>query len=172
MTLAFRTERDAKEYLIDRILAESERHGVPLADLERKTLYFSETGWTLPDMLEVNAEFEREFDNEEYERKIAGLVREIEKRNQITGGEQQSRWDDAIVKLGEGDHYLLVLIDLGRSAEPGRLSKWLPVFNLYGTGKVRPHRDFLRLIIVGLVLLLVFMAAVVLESWLKNRFGN
>lgn len=164
----FQTERQAKEYLVERIVSEARREQVPLSEIERKMLYFSETGWTLPNMLEVNAEFERDYDNAEYEQKIAGLVREIQNQNETAGGVEQSRWDDAVVKLSEGDHYLLVLVDLGRSSPSGPLSKWLPVGDFYGTGKVRPRGDFLRLVVVALAMVFVMFAVVVIESWLKK----
>jgi hypothetical protein len=168
MTVCFQTERQAKEYLVERIVAEAQSEQVPLSEVERKMLYFTESGWTLPNILEVNAEFERDYDNEEYEQKIAGLVREIDKQYETTGGDDQAKWDDAIVKLAEGDHYLLVLVGLGRSSPARQFSKWLPAGNFYGTGKVRPPGDFLRLIAVALVLAAVMLAVVVIESWLKK----
>jgi hypothetical protein len=169
---AFRTEREAKKYLVAQIVAEAKREDVPLADLERKMLYFSETGWTLPNMLEVNAEFERNYNNDEYEEKIAALVRTIEKQNEIAGNDQQARWDDAILKLSEGDHYLLVLIDQGHSPDPRPYSKWLPAFNLYGTGRRRPPGDFIRLILVAFVAILIIVPLVFLSAWIKDRLGN
>jgi hypothetical protein len=63
MSNRFSDVRDAKEYLIDRVVDEAQLQGMPLSDLERKMLYFSETGWTLPDMEEVNAAFERTLTN-------------------------------------------------------------------------------------------------------------
>jgi hypothetical protein len=164
----FQTERQAKEYLVERIVAESLRERVPLSEVEHKMLYFTESGWTLPNILEVNAEFERDHDNEEYEQKIAGLVREIEKQNETAGGYEQYRWDDAVVKLSEGDHYLLVLIGLGRSSPARQFSKWPPARSFYGTGKVRPPGDFLRLIVVALAVAFAMIAVVVIESWLKK----
>jgi hypothetical protein len=164
----FKTERQAKEYLVERIVAQARREQVPLSEIERKMLYFTESGWTLPGILEVNAEFERNYDYEEYEQKIAGLVRQIEMQNATANGDEQSRWNDAVVKLSEGDHYLLVLIGLGRPS-PGRsLSKWLPARNFYGTGEVRSPGDFLRLIVAAFAVLFVMFAFVVIESWLKK----
>ena len=63
--LCFRTQREAKEYLAERIVSEAVREGVPLSEIERKMLYFSETDWTLPNILEINAEFERDYDQNE-----------------------------------------------------------------------------------------------------------
>jgi hypothetical protein len=165
---SFQTEREAKEYLIAQIVGEAEREAIPLSDIERKMLYFSETGWTLPNILKINAEFEPEYDNDEYEQKIAGLVREIEKRNEAENKDAQSTWDDAVAKLSEGDHYLLVLIDLGPNSTARWFSKWLPATNSYGTGKGRPPGDLFRLIVVALVLGFAMFAAVVIESWLKK----
>lgn len=168
----FQSEREAKEYLIGRITAQAKQQGVPLSDVERKMLYFSETSWALPGMLDINTEFERDYDNAEYEQKIARLVREIERGNAGVGGEEQSKWDDAVVKLSEGDHYLLVLIDLGCSSASRLSSKWLPAFDFYGTGKARPRGDLLRLILVAFAATLIMIPVVFLASWLKNRLGN
>jgi hypothetical protein len=159
----FKTERDAKEHLIARISAKAQQQGIELSEVERKMLYFSETGWTLPGILDVNAEFERDYDNDEYESKIAGVVRSIEQNNSELGGSEQSLWDEAVIKLSEGDHYLLVLIGLGRSAPDRRLSSWLPAA---GVVNKRPNGDFFRLIVVAFAVL----AAVAVVFWLRSRF--
>ena len=44
-------------------------------------LYFTENYWTLPDMMEVNEAFDRDYDTAEYEKKIAQLVRHARARN-------------------------------------------------------------------------------------------
>jgi hypothetical protein len=64
----FAAPRDAKEFLINRIVTEAQRQSVSLSDVERKMLYFSETAWTLPDIEEVNEAFDREYDQAKYER--------------------------------------------------------------------------------------------------------
>jgi hypothetical protein len=38
-------------------------------------LYFSETAWTLPDIMEVNSTFDRDYDQKKYEQKIRELSR-------------------------------------------------------------------------------------------------
>jgi hypothetical protein len=67
----FPSARDAKEFLVSRIVAESQREGVSLSEVERKMLYFSESAWTLPDIAEVNDAFDREYNQAEYEQKLA-----------------------------------------------------------------------------------------------------
>jgi hypothetical protein len=102
--------RDAKEFLVSRIVDESEREGVPLSEIERKMLYFSETGWSLPDMLEVNAEFDRDYDSGEYEQKIAGLIRNLRAGMRERNTRESEDWEVAVRVLSQEDHYLLVLI--------------------------------------------------------------
>ncbi len=76
---AFHSGRQAKEFLISEIIAEAQRENVALSDVERKMLYFTETGWTLPDIMKVNEDFDREYNQDEYERKIANLLVSITK---------------------------------------------------------------------------------------------
>ena len=65
----FATAREAKEYLVRRILAQAKQDGVPLSDVERDMLYFSETGWTLPNMMTISQNFDQNHDQDEYERR-------------------------------------------------------------------------------------------------------
>ncbi len=111
-------------------------------------------------MLKVNEEFERDYDNGEYEAKIAGVIRRIENRQDRTQDEMDT-WNKAVLKLSGEDHYLLVLIDLAgrRSSEPSSWNRWLPSMNPHGTK--RPRGDVFRLILTAIVLcaiLLVLMA--------------
>ena len=50
---AFHSGREAKEFLISEIVAEARRENVALSDVERKMLYFTESGWTLPDIMKL-----------------------------------------------------------------------------------------------------------------------
>jgi hypothetical protein len=77
---AFHTGREPKEFLISKIVEEAQRENVPLSDVERKMLYFTESGWTLPDIMKVSEDFDREYDQDKYERKIAKLVRKADSR--------------------------------------------------------------------------------------------
>ena len=97
----FSSQRAAKEYLIGQLVAEAEREGKPLSEIERKMLYFSETGRTLPGIMEVNSEFERDYDNDEYERKICGLGQAVEAQLKNAGAEESGKWHAAIEKLAK-----------------------------------------------------------------------
>ena len=131
----FGNAREAKEFLVSSIVSEASLENVPLSEIERKELFFSETGWTLPDMLRVNEEFERIYDSGEYERKIANLIRNARKRAERTDFEGGKSWIDAIEILSKEDHYILVMIkQAGGSTRPrGDLLKlFLTAFAIIG----------------------------------------
>lgn len=143
----FSSVRNAKEYLVGKIVAEAEREGKPLSEIERKMLYFSETDWTLPEIMEVNAAFERDYDERDYERKIAGLARAIEAQLAEADEQESDNWYAAIEKLSEGDHYLLVLINYVSAA---------------ATESARPRGDLLKLWLTAFVIACGLIALFVL----------
>jgi hypothetical protein len=150
--------RRAKENLADRIVAEAQREGIALSEVERKMLYFSETGWTLPEMAEVNEEFDRDYDQDAYEQKIGGLVCSLRARTDRSE-EEIAAWDEAVAKLSDGDHYLLVLITAGEKSASGLRSPWMPQIDL---NRARPQGDTIRLILVACaVCVVLFMLLVV-----------
>jgi hypothetical protein len=113
---SFATARDAKEFLVGRIVAESQREGVPLSEVERKMLYFSETAWTLPNIGEVNDAFDREYNQAEYERKIGMLIRSLCTNARANNREELDVWTEAVGAIRREDHYLLVLIGAAESS--------------------------------------------------------
>lgn len=119
MSQRFSDARAAKEYLIERIVAQAEQDGIDLSETERKMLYFTESGWTLPDIAEVSAKFDEEYDQDEYEAKIAQVVRRV---HEMATKADEETWDEAVTVLSLEDHYLLVLINprltRGRAARP------------------------------------------------------
>ncbi len=102
-----------KEFLISQILEEAEREDVTLSEIERKMLQFTETQESLPDIYDVNDQFEREYDTAKYEKKVAGLVRNAYRRGCKESGETKGRWKKAIADLRKEDHYLLVMVNQG-----------------------------------------------------------
>lgn len=128
----FDSAREAKEYLIGLIVAQADGDGVALSDVERKMLYFSETAWTLPDMMAVSREFDETYDQDAYEDKIGGIVGRI--FDERDGGRADEDWDRAVALLAREDHYLLVLIAVADRA-PAVKGRW----------------DRVRLILAGLV---------------------
>jgi hypothetical protein len=111
--------RDAKEFVVAEIVEQARLEGSALSEVERKMLYFSESGWALPDMAEVADAFHRAYGDDDYERKIARLIRAARKR---TGGKNVAAWMHAVAVLSKGDHYLLVMINQAGSGEDRHVS--------------------------------------------------
>ena len=112
----FDTSRDAKEFIVSRIVMEAQRHHVPLSEVETKMLYFSETARTLPDIREVNEAFDRDYDRVEYEQKITRLIRELcANALEHNRGDFES-WTEAVRVIRGEDHYLLVMISAANAS--------------------------------------------------------
>src|ERR1700686_283541 len=106
----FGNPREAKEFLISRIAEQAQRDRIPLSEIERKELYFSESGWTLPDIMSVNEAFERDYDQDSYEKRIKKLVREARNRARKEAPQDIKSWSDAIRILRKEDHYISVML--------------------------------------------------------------
>jgi hypothetical protein len=129
----------AKEFLISKVVQEAASSHVQLSDVERKMLYFTEAYPSLPDIIEVNAEFERNYDSDEYERKIAQLLRSARARASQSSPSGEQEWRDALNTLRKEDHYILVMVSLafGRdSAAEGHRLRDLLIYTAVGIGVV------------------------------------
>ena len=140
---AFHSGREAKEFLISRIIAETQRENIPLSEFEHKMLYFTESGWTPPDMTAVSEHFDSEYNQNEYEHKIARLIRNAAKHDRKESRDEYDTWWDAIHFLRREDHYISVMIRIAG---------------------LRPANDLLRLLVTALafaacLLLVVFLLA-------------
>ncbi len=100
----------AKQFLISKVIEEAEFEHLSLTEVERKMLYFTEVHPTLPDIYEVNAEFERDYDSDKYEAKIVGLLKNARNRDHAQSPTLNQEWQDAIEALKEEDHYILVMV--------------------------------------------------------------
>ncbi len=145
----FRSVREAKEYLVGVIAKEAENTGTPLTEVERKMLYFTETGWTLPDMKEVSSEFDRNCDQDKYEDKIASIVARIDARLAQERQDGRMAWDRALEKLSEGDHYLLVLVNAAT-----------------------PHRKAVRHNLKILIIAVLFFVLAAVNFWFRKWLWN
>lgn len=143
---AFHSGREAKEYLISELVAEAQRENIPLSEVERKMLYFTESGWTLPDIMKVYEDFDREYDQVKYEQKIAKLVTKADRRIRKGSREDYDRWWAAIRFLQREDHYISVMIRLA---------------------DLRPRGDQLKLFAAGLGI----VTCIFIWTFLSNRFS-
>jgi hypothetical protein len=134
----------AKQFLISKVLQEAEFSHVQLSEIEKKMLYFTEENPKRPDFLEINAEFERDYDADEYEDKIASLLRNSRERDTQSFANQEQEWKDAIDTLRKEDHYILVMVRLAFG---------------YGAGSGRKHRfrDFVIYVAIGIGLVVALL---------------
>jgi hypothetical protein len=106
----FSDDRGALDFIASRLAEEAQREGVAFSDVERKMLYFSEIAWTLPDIWDVNDKFDRDYDQDVYERKISQLIKNAVNRARKDQPEEYKGWADAIRHLSKEDRYLLVMV--------------------------------------------------------------
>jgi len=113
---------DAKQFLIARVLREAELEHVPLSEIEKKMLHFTEGHPSLPDIHQVNDEFERNYNSDEYEAKVAGLLKNARDRDSQSSPNREEEWKEALTALKKEDHYILVMVSqaFGSSAPTGR----------------------------------------------------
>jgi hypothetical protein len=100
----------AKQFLISKVVEQAALEHLPLSEIEKKMLHFTEAHPSLPDIYEVNAEFERDYDSDDYEAKITGLLRRSRERDRKESAVQALQWDDSVEALKAEDHYLLVMV--------------------------------------------------------------
>ena len=105
--------REAKDFLVQQTAEQASIEGVPLSDLERRMMYFTESGEMPEDFIQLNDEFEAQFNTAKFEAKIAKLLHHAYRRARTENNETRKRFDAAIKSLRRGDHYLLVMWDSG-----------------------------------------------------------
>lgn len=141
----FTTDHEATAFLVGRIVEQARRDGVAFSQVEQKMLSFSETDSTLPDIAEVNGAFDREYNQAQYESKVARIIRQLRARMRQENAAELEIWNNAVEKLRQGDHYLLVMIDQAGGAK-------------------RPRGDLVRLILTGLGISAVLLVLAILMS--------
>lgn len=99
----------AKQFLISKVIEEAGIEGVALSDVEKKMLEFTEVNSPPPDVYEANDQFEREYDSDQYEAKIATLLKNARERDAKNSAIAEQQWKDALESLKEEDHYILVM---------------------------------------------------------------
>jgi hypothetical protein len=141
----------AKQFLISRIVEEAGVEQVDLSDIEKKMLYFTETQPSLPDIYEINTEFEQNYDSDEYENKISNLLQNARARDSAHAVQLKEMWADAITTLKHEDHYILVMV--------------ARAFPDYGGGLVptRQARNYSIYVAIGIAVILGCIALAVLR---------
>lgn len=121
--------KQAKDSLVQQTAEQAALENVPLSDLEKRMMYFTESDpASCENPIELNDEFEAEYDTEEYEAKISRLLHHAHERLKDENAEHLRNWNEAVRTLRKGDHYILILLDekseLVQGPRIGRAIAW------------------------------------------------
>lgn len=100
----------AAMFIADKIVEQAAQEGITLSEVERKMLLFSESSPTFPDVIEVNKIFDRDYDSNEYEAKVVGLIRHV-KSSFRQNPDAVRIWNEAVKSLRGEDYYFMVLLN-------------------------------------------------------------
>jgi hypothetical protein len=114
--------REAKDFLVTQTAEQAALEGVPLSDLEKRMMYFTESSNAVEDPGKLHEEFEAEYDTPEFEKKISRLMSHAWKRLGREDSQKALQWRKAVGALLKGDHYILVLA--GGSGRAGFIRDW------------------------------------------------
>lgn len=99
-------------------------------------LFFTGERGPTESMRMVSELFDREYDQYAYEEKIGFVVRSLQKRQTA---EERQAWHDALTAMGDGDHYLSVLIDGAKGRRRGFVGPGEPMVPDYGFPQRAPQ---------------------------------
>lgn len=150
---------EAKDFLVAQTSEQAALDGVPLSDLEKRMMYFTESGYVPEDPIKLNDEFEAEYDTVAYEAKISRLLHHAYHRLRKENDSARQNWDLAIRCLRRGDHYLLVMWGADPSA-----------FTLVSTSGATPLRDSLPLLAASLGVIAVGILAYFIAAKFEPQY--
>jgi hypothetical protein len=116
--------REAKDFLVQQTAEQAALENVPLSDLEKRMMYFTETGECPEDPLALNEEFEKEYNTDEYETKVKKLLADAHRRLKGERSPAVAEWEESLKVLDQTDDYILILCDrspFARLANPEAL---------------------------------------------------
>jgi hypothetical protein len=118
--------KQAKDFLVQQVAEQAALEKVPLTDLEKRMMYFTETDpASCENPLDLDAEFEEQYDTGEYELKISRLFQNTHKRLKHEEPEKLRNWNEALQALRKGDHYILVLLNVDSELARQGLRIWV-----------------------------------------------
>jgi hypothetical protein len=100
--------REAKDFLVQQTAEQAALDNVALSSLEKRMMYFTETGECPEDPIALNDAFEAEYDTTTYEKKISLLMARAYRRIKRESPEKLCLWNNAFRVLSKGDHYILL----------------------------------------------------------------
>ena len=121
--------QEAVEYLAQQAEVQANREGPQLSQPEKRMLRWSEVIPGMEASIELNDAFEAACDTDEYEERIAGLLK---RAKPASGTPEAKRWDDAVAALRDQDAYILVMLGPAASSASRSLKDQLALL-FWGT---------------------------------------
>ncbi|HLZ13166.1 MAG TPA: hypothetical protein VKP58_11315 [Candidatus Acidoferrum sp.] len=113
-------------------------------------MYFTESDESCVNQIQLNEEFEAQYDTAAYEAKMAGLMKNAYRRLKKENPETSRHWDEAIKTLSKRDHYILVLWSACPPSE-------------------HPRRDAFIQIGIGVAIAFLIAAVIVIKEFLSSK---
>ena len=115
------TQSEAKRFFATKVIDRARTEGVALSEAERRMLYWSESDPEFKADPKLVEQLASEMSDEEYEAKIATLLRNSFATDSATDSRTREVWQQARSVLNQGDHYILIMVDraVGRT-----LKRW------------------------------------------------
>lgn len=118
---------EAKDFLVQQTAEQAALENVPLSDLEKRMMYFTEADECPENPIALNDAFEAEYNTDEYEAKVSKLMHHAYQRIKKENSEAVHKWKEAMKALSKGDHYILVLCQDGSPPRPTSVFLKFPV---------------------------------------------
>jgi hypothetical protein len=105
------TQTEAKRFFVDKVITQARAEGMSLTDAEREMISWSESDPDLKIDPTLPARFEADTSDEEYEKKIVGLLARRFGTEIAANPGTEDEWKHASRVLHEGDHYIAIMLD-------------------------------------------------------------
>ncbi len=159
---------EAVGFLSARVTGEARRDSIPLSEAEIRQLSFTEETATAEEIAIARA-FDEAHDTDEFETKIAKLLREAFKDDSKHG--LRSTWEKHLAALRSHDVYILVMVDQAGIHRPKSVVRPVASAIVSKTLKGKPSD-----IAAGLITVLGFVYFIILHTGSSRRsqpiFGN
>ena|SRR5690348_8489800 len=93
---------EAKDFLVQQTAEQATLENVPLSDLEKRMMYFTETDECPEDPIALNDAFEIEYATDEYEAKMRALLHHAYERLQMVRPEATQSGTSKVFRSGLG----------------------------------------------------------------------
>jgi len=149
----FYSPNNAKEFFVQKVLEQAKKENINLSEIEKQMLFWNEADPKFYENHELNERFENEISSEEYEKKIARIIRGCFNDDLRLNNVTKDTYKRAYTAIKSKDYYIFSMVDRAIGKEINKLGYF---FGMYDSS----NEYILKIILWGL--LLVFSAVIFL----------